>query len=59
MMAMGLIFTLMVTPGNDQNIVNIMFGAITTALGFILFKKTMKSRSLIVGKSKIPSDDLR
>lgn len=57
MMALGLGFTIMVTPGSDQNIVNIMFGATTTALGFVLFRKTMKSRSLLVGK--ISSDNLR
>ena len=57
MMVMGLIFTVMVSPGSGQNIVNILFGAVTTALGFVLFRKTMKSRSLLVGK--ISTGDLR
>jgi hypothetical protein len=54
---LGLVFTLMISPGSDQNIVNIMFGAVTTGLGFVLFRKTMKSRSLLV--NKISSEDLR
>ncbi|MBP0120303.1 MAG: hypothetical protein ITD33_05565 [Nitrosarchaeum sp.] len=57
MMVLGLVFTLMISPGSDQNIVNIMFGAVTTGLGFVLFRKTMKSRSLLV--NKISSEDLR
>lgn len=48
MMGLGLVFTLMVTPNGDTNLVNILFGAVTTALGFILFKKTIKSRSLLL-----------
>lgn len=50
MMVLGLVFTLMTIPGNETNLVNILFGSITTALGFVLFKKTIRSRSLILGK---------
>lgn len=49
MMVLGLMFTLM-TAGGEQSLANIMFGAVTTALGFVLFKKTVKSRNLLVGK---------
>lgn len=52
MMVLGLVFTLMVTPGGDSNIINILFGAVTTALGFVLFKKTMRSRSLLLAKRR-------
>lgn len=52
MMVLGLVFTLMVAPSSDANIVNIMFGAITTALGFVLFKKTIRSRSLLIAKRR-------
>jgi len=51
MMVLGLVFTLSATSG-DGNIVNVMFGAVTTALGFVLFKKTIKSRSLLQGKMR-------
>jgi hypothetical protein len=52
MMALGLVFTLMVVPGSGPNLANILFGSITTALGFVLFRKTIRSRSLIMGKVK-------
>lgn len=48
MMLLGLGFTMMST-GEDANIMNILFGAITTALGFVLIRKTLKSRSLLLG----------
>ncbi len=49
MMLMGLIFTMMST-GEDANIMNILFGAVTTALGFVLLRKTLRSRGLLVGR---------
>ena len=52
MMALGLVFTLMVTPSGETNLVNILFGAVTTALGFVIFRKTIKSRNLILGQIK-------
>lgn len=48
MMLLGLGFTMMST-GEDANITHILFGAITTALGFVLIRKTLKSRSLLLG----------
>ena len=48
MMALGLLFTL--SSGGESNLTNILFGSVTTALGFLLFKKTVKSRSLLLGK---------
>lgn len=48
MMVMGLVFTMMST-GDNANVTNILFGAVTTALGFVLFKKTMRSRSMLLG----------
>ena len=48
MMVMGLIFTMMST-GDDANVLNILFGAATTAMGFVLIRRTLKSRSLLLG----------
>ena len=48
MMIMGLIFTMMST-GEDANVLNILFGAATTAMGFVLVRRTLKSRSLLMG----------
>ncbi len=59
MMVLGLVFTMMST-GSDANIMNILFGAVTTALGFVLIRMTLRSRSLLVGKKgTIPSETLK
>lgn len=52
MMIAGLLFTMMST-GDDANVMNILFGALTTALGFVLVRKTLKSRSLLLGKNNL------
>ncbi len=52
MMLAGLAFTMMST-GSDASITNILFGAITTALGFVLIRKTLKSRSMLLGKKNV------
>jgi hypothetical protein len=52
MMGLGLVFTLMAS--GESSLVNILFGSVTTALGFVLFKKTVRSRSLILGKARAP-----
>lgn len=49
MMVMGLIFTMMST-GDDANVLNILFGAATTAMGFVLVRRTLKSRSMLLGQ---------
>lgn len=50
MMVMGLVFTMMST-GEDANVANILFGSATTALGFVLLRKTLRSRSLLMGRA--------
>lgn len=50
MMGLGLVFTLMAS--GESSLLNILFGSVTTALGFVLFKKTVRSRSLILGKAR-------
>ncbi len=50
MMVMGLIFT-MTSTGENANVANIMFGAVTTALGFVLFRKTIRSRSMLLDRN--------
>ncbi|MEM2141068.1 MAG: hypothetical protein QXG20_08725, partial [Nitrososphaera sp.] len=49
MMGLGLVFTL---TASGDSLVSILFGSVTTALGFVLFKKTVRSRSLILGKAR-------
>lgn len=52
MMGLGLVFTLMAS--GESSLLNILFGSVTTALGFVLFKKTVRSRSLMLGKARAP-----
>lgn len=52
MMVMGLVYTIVIAPTSQGNLLGILFGSATTAMGFVLFKKTIRSRSLILGKSK-------
>lgn len=53
MMALGLVYTLVIAPSVGQgSVLGILFGSATTAMGFVLFKKTTRSRSLILGKTK-------
>ena len=49
MMVMGLAFTVLST-GEDASVVNILFGSLTTALGFVLLRKTLRSRGLLIGR---------
>ena len=49
MMVLGMVFTLVGTSQGDANMVNILFGAFTTAAGFMLLRRTLKNRRLIAG----------
>lgn len=51
MMIAGLAFTMMST-GDGASVTNIVFGAITTALGVVLIRKTLKSRSMLLGTNR-------
>ncbi len=55
MMALGLAYTVAVAPTGQGNLLGILFGSTTTAMGFVLFKKTVRSRSLILGKLRLAS----
>jgi hypothetical protein len=57
MMVLGLVYTVAIAPTGQGNILGILFGSATTAMGFILFKKTIRSRNLILGKSKEASKE--
>ena len=52
MMVMGLVYTVAIAPFSQANLLGILFGSATTAMGFVLFKKTIRSRNLIMGKSQ-------
>ena len=56
MMILGLVYTILVAPYSHGNLLGILFGSTTTAMGFVLFKKTVKSRSMILGKAGLNQD---
>ena len=49
MMILGMIFTLVGTSAGEMNLVNLLFGAFTTAAGFMLLRRTLRNRRLIAG----------
>ena len=49
LMLLGLAFTLIGDVSNEPNMVNILFGAATTAVGFLLVRRTIKNRRLLLG----------
>lgn len=48
MMLLGLVWTLSATSSGESSIVNILFGAITTAFGFVVLRKALRSRGLLM-----------
>ena len=59
MMALGLIYTIVVAPSSQGNVLGVLFGSAPTGMGFVLFKKTIKSRNLILGKAKFGPTAIR
>ena len=51
MMIMGMIFT-MISSNGQLNLVNLLFGATTTAIGFVLVRRTIKNKRLLVNQIK-------
>ena len=49
LMIMGLFFTLMGDGSNEPNLLNILFGEATTAVGFLLVRRTINNRRLLLG----------
>ena len=49
LMILGLAFTLIGDGSNEPNMVNILFGAATTAVGFLLVRRTINNRRLLLG----------
>ena len=49
LMVLGLVFTLMGGGEGGPNMVNILFGAFTTGVGFLLIRRTINNRKLLLG----------
>jgi hypothetical protein len=49
LMILGLFFTLLGGGEEGPNMVNILFGAFTTGVGFLLIRRTINNRRLLLG----------
>ena len=49
LMILGLFFTLMGGGEDGPNMINILFGAFTTGVGFLLIRRTINNRRLLLG----------
>ena len=49
LMILGLFFTLMGGGEEGPNMINILFGAFTTGVGFLLIRRTINNRRLLLG----------
>ena len=49
MMILGMVFTLTGTSSGEMSLVNILFGAFTTAAGFLLVRRTINNRRMLLG----------
>lgn len=56
LMVLGMVFTMMTSPDGKMNLVNILFGAFTTAAGFMLVRRTIKNKRLLVGQQFSPTN---
>ena len=56
MMVMGLIFTMMSTGEDARHTEHPVSARATTAMGFMLVRRTLKSRSLLLGAGRRPPD---
>ena len=48
LMVLGMVFTLIGT-GGEPNMINILFGAFTTGAGFLLIRRTLNNRKVLLG----------
>lgn len=59
LMIAGFAYVMLVAPQQDSNILHIIIGSCMSGGGFMLARKMVKVRNLILGKTKIPNESLR
>ncbi len=60
LMIVGFVYVLLVAPQQDSNILHIIIGSSMTGAGFMLARKMVKIRNILLGKTlQIQSDDLK
>ena len=59
LMIAGFAYVMLVAPQQDSNILHIIIGSCMSGGGFMLARKMVKVRNIILGKTKIPAENLR
>ena len=60
LMIVGFAYVLLVAPQQDSNILHIIIGSSMTGAGFMLARKTVKIRNVILGgKAKMKNEELK
>lgn len=58
LMVIGFGYVLLVAPQQDANILHIILGSTMTGGGFMLARKMVKVRNMILGKTKISDTEM-
>jgi uncharacterized BrkB/YihY/UPF0761 family membrane protein len=59
LMAAGFVYVLLVAPQQDSGILHVIIGSCMTGAGFMLARKMVKVRNIVLGKTDVPLSDLR
>mgnify|MGYP000029349751 FL=1 len=59
LMAAGFAYVLLVAPQQDSGILHVIIGSCMTGAGFMLARKMVKVRNIVLGKTDVPLSDLR
>ncbi len=59
LMIAGLAYVMVVAPQQDSSILHVIIGSCMTGAGFMLARKMVKVRNIVLGKTDVPLDSLR
>jgi len=59
LMIAGLAYVMVVAPQQDSSILHVIIGSCMTGAGFMLARKMVKVRNIVLGKTDVPLSDLR
>jgi len=59
LMIAGLAYVMVVAPQQDSSILHVIIGSCMTGAGFMLARKMVKVRNIVLGKTDVPLDSLK
>ena len=59
LMITGFVYVMLVAPQQESNILHIIIGSCMSGGGFMLARKMVKVRNIILGKTKVTAENLR